>query len=326
MKSNLIIIVTAAMILAACSSEENEVNNGPVAAKVTASIDGAMSRAVDQTWAANDAIGVMATSSSSSTSTINTLYKNVKYTVGGAGTAGTFTSTDGIFFQAAGQTVTFAAYYPYQTSADKATLPGTNGVVTGANTQSQSTAAAQSAFDYLYASGATASKSQPTLTFSGDYLFRHRMARLILVLKTSADDGLTAAQVNASTTTFKLGGLKHNGTFNVTDGTAEATGSEEADWNITSNVNNVYISGDGTRTYTMILYPQTVAAALPFSAIIDGQTFANTTAIQPALQAGYSYTYTITVKKTGMVISGCTIHAWNTGTSGSGDATMLDKN
>jgi hypothetical protein len=125
--------------------------------------------------------------------------------------------------------------------------------------------------------------------------------------------------VNAST--FKLGGLKHDGTFNVTDGAAEATGSEVADWDITSNVNNVSSSEDGTRTYTMILYPQTVAA-LPFSAIIDGQTFANTTAIQPDLQAGYSYTYTITVKKSGLVISGCTIQAWNTGTSGSGDATM----
>jgi hypothetical protein len=324
MKSNLIIMATAAMVLAACSTEENEVNNGPVAAKVTASIDGSKTRAVDQTWAANDAIGVMATSSnpSASSNEVTQLYKNVKYTVGSAGTAGTFTSTDGIFFQTAGQTVTFAAYYPYQTSADKATLPGTGGVVTGANTQSQATAEAQSAFDYLYASGATASKSQPTLTFSGDYLFKHRMARLILVLKTSTDDGFTAAQVNASTTTFKLGGLKHDGTFNVTDGTAEAAGSEVADWDITSNVNNVYSSGDGTRTYTMILYPQTAAAALSFSAIIDGQTFANTTAIQPALQAGYSYTYTITVKKTGLVISGCTIEAWNTGTGGSGDATM----
>ena len=51
-------------------------------------------------------------------------------------------------------------------------------------------------------------------------------------------------QVNASTTTFKLGGLKHEGTFNIT------------------------------------------------------------------------------VKKTGLAISGCTIEAWNPGTGGSGDATM----
>lgn len=322
MKSNLIIIAATALILAACSTDEPEVNNGPVAIKVTASIDGTNTRAVNQTWAANDAIGVMAISSSSSASTINTLYKNVKYTVWSAGTAGTFTTTDDIYLHTSDGNVTFAAYYPYQTSTDKATLPGTDGVVTGANTLTQSTATAQSAFDYLYAHGATAYRSQPTLTFSGNNPFKHIMARLILVLNTSADDGFTASQVYASTTTFKLGGLKHDGTFNVTDGNAVATGSEVADWDITSNVNNVYNSGNGTRTYTMILYPQTIAAALTFSATVDGQTFSNTTAIQPALQAGYSYTYNITVKKTALVVSGCTIKEWNTGVNGSGDATL----
>lgn len=324
MKKTLLIISTAALLLTACSTEEND---APVVANVTASIDGMKTRAVEQTWTKDDAIGVMATSytdpsAASTANEVTKLYKNVKYTVESAGTAGTFTSTDGIFFQADDQVVTFAAYYPYQASADKATLPGTDGAVTGANTQSQPTAEAQSAFDYLYASGVTASKSQPTVAFSGDKMFKHKMARLILVLKTSTDDGFTADQVNAASTTFKLGGLKHDGTFHVTDGTAEATGNVVSDWDITSNVNNVYSPENGTRTYTMILYPQSISGALPLSATIDGQTFVNTTVIQPALQAGYTYTYTITIKKTGLVISGFTIESWNTGTSGSGDAVM----
>ena len=72
----------------------------------------------------------------------------------------------------------------------------------------------------------------------------------------------------------------------------------------------------------MILYPQTLDGALTFSATIAGQTYTNTDAIQPALAAGTSYTYTITMRKTGLTVSGCTIAPWNTGAGGNGDATM----
>ena len=62
MKTKYLMIATVAMLLTACSNDENEVNDGPVEAKVSASF-GAKSRAVntDNTWAANDAIGVMVT-------------------------------------------------------------------------------------------------------------------------------------------------------------------------------------------------------------------------------------------------------------------------
>ena len=44
--------------------------------------------------------------------------------------------------------------------------------------------------------------------------------------------------------------------------------------------------------------------------------------IKPALEAGYSLSYTITVKKTGLTLSGSTIENWNDGGSHAGDAKM----
>lgn len=325
MKSKYLIIATAATLLAACSNDENEVNNGPVEARITAGIDGPKTRAVDNSWSGGNTIGVMVTNAP--TSTMATLYKNVEYTVESGGPTGIFKATSGgIFFQDASETVTFAAYSPYQSSDDAATLPGTDGTVTGGDTRDQSTVEKQEAFDYLFASGATASRSSVTVEFkktdaSNDYQFKHKMSRLILVLNTSATDGFTADQVFSAT--YTLGGLKHEGTFKVTDGTAEAstTATAVSDWTITDNVKKDDKSAN-TRTYTMILYPQTLLSPLTFSATIDGQTYVNKSDIQPALAAGTSYTYTITMKKTGLTVSGCTIEGWTNNTGGSGNAEM----
>lgn len=322
MKAKLFMIATTVTLLAACSNDENEVNNGPVEARITAGIDGPKTRAIDQEWKAGNTIGVMVTSAGSSG--MEGLYKNVKYNVKNLGTTGSFEPTvtgQGIFFQDGSETVTFAAYSPYQPSTNAATLPGTDGIVTGVDTKDQTSQAMQETFDYLFASGATASKSTPTVEFKDSYQFQHKMARLILVLQTSTDDGFTADQVKNGT--YKLGGLIHTGTFNVTNGEAKAaTEAAVTDWNIT---NNYYVDSSpaNTRTYTMILYPQTLTDALAFSATIEDQTYTNNTDIYPALlDAGTSYTYTITMKKTGLEVSGCTIAGWNNGASGSGSAEM----
>lgn len=325
MKSKYLLIATAATLLAACSNDENEVNNGPVEARITAGIDGPKTRAVDDSWSGGNTIGVMVTNAP--TSTMATLYKNVEYTVESGGPTGIFKATSGgIFFQNASENVTFAAYSPYQLSADAATLPGTDGTVTGGDTKDQSTVAKQEAFDYLFATGATASRGSATVEFKKadvdhDYQFKHKMSRLILVLNTSATDGFTADQVFSAT--YTLGGLKHEGTFKVTDGTAAVSPSASAvsDWTITNNAKKDDTTGK-TRTYTMILYPQSLSSPLTFSATIDGQTYVNKSDIQPALAAGTSYTYTITMKKTGLSVSGCTIEGWTNNTGGSGNAEM----
>lgn len=313
-----IILAAAAMTFAACSNNDEVVNDGPVAAQISAGVNVPQTRAIDNKWEA-DEIGVMVTNAPSST--MADLYKNVKYTTTTTTAAAANFSApqgEGIFFQDASETVTFAAYAPYQSSAVNV-LPGTAGVISG-STADQSTREKQKAFDYIYASGATASRSNVEVQFKEANQFTHKMTRLIIIVKTSTQDGFTASQVTDGT--YSLSGLNHGGQFNVTTGAAQATGTTITDdWSLTDKS----LKKDGETeqvTFTSILYPQTPGSALTFKASIDGQTYVNNTDINPALGAGLSYEYTITVKKTGLTVSGCTIKSWDGGDTVSGDATM----
>ena len=313
---------------AACSNSENEYT-GPVEAKITAGLAGAQTRAVDDKWN-SDHIGVMVTNAPNSN--MATLYKNVKYSTTDQSTAANFTAETGkgIFFQDATETVTFAAYAPYQGS-DANALPGTNsdGIIS-VSTQENNTSDKQESIDFLYASGATASRTNPTVSFTNngsDCSFHHKMARLDLVLQVSTNDGFTANQIFDDRNLVILDGLKHDGTFNVTTGEAEVTSTSETvnGWHITSCKHddiNGQVPGIYTRTYSLILLPQTRAGALPLTINIDGQNYKNANSITPALEAGNVYTYTITVKKTGLEVGTCTITNWNYGGSQAGDAVM----
>lgn len=301
-----------ALALAACSNNEDEnLGNGPVEARITAGVSTPETRANGDNWE-QDAIGVRVTS----TSDMADLYKNVKYTTTANNTStATFTPEgEGIFFQDASETVTFAAYAPYQESAAANVLPNMNGVIEG-STEDQSDRKKQKAFDYIFASGATASRTNPTVEFK----FAHKMTRLIIVVKTSADHGFTAEEVKNGT--YSLSGLNHSGQFNITTGTAEAKEGSTVtnDWSLTGN--SLKNEEDEQVTFTSILYPQTLTSPLTFKAVIDGQTYTNS-AINPALAAGKLYTVTITAKKTGLTVSGCTVSGWGDENNSEGDAMM----
>lgn len=301
------LLAAAAMAFAACSNDDEVGNNGPVAAQVTAGVDG-VTRAYDQTWEADDAIGISTVAGDDGTQP-QTSYTNMHYeTTGGDGN---FTHSDGavtgIFFQDAAETVTFNAYYPF-----KGTEGTAAGTISDVTTETQTN---QKNFDFMFAEGATASRSNPTVSFTDDAIFKHKMTRLVLNIKTDSEAGFNAGDVKNGT--YSLKGLKHSGTFNTADGTATATGDASNDyWEINatpSDANNV-------RTYTLILYPQS-NADLTFKATIGGQDY-TCNYITPALAAGTSYTYTITVKKTALVVSDCTIQKWNEADAQTGDATM----
>lgn len=321
-----------ATAFAACSNDENVVNDGPVEAQISAGVSGPVSRAIDNSWEA-DEIGVIVTTSPSSN--MKDLYKNVRYTTTatGMGAANFVAADQGIFFQDAWETVDFAAYGPYQDGVANV-MPGTDGVITKSTTD-QSTREKQKAFDFIFAARTEASRLSPYVRFNDDsYPFVHKMTRLVIIVKTSATDGFTAAQVTEGT--YTLTGLKHEGEFKVgihyTDvrgmgeATAQATGTASTEpWSLSDY--SLKTEGESDQcTFTSILYPQTLGSALTFKATINDdrfpQTYSNNTSINPALEAGKSYEYTITVKKTGIEVSGCIITAWDSNDMGVVDATM----
>ena len=325
-------LAALALSATACSNDNDTTTYGPREAVITAGINTPVTRANGSTWETDD-IGVMVTAAT--TSNMPTLYKNVQYTTTSTSSdAATFTASTGagIFFQDANETVTFAAYGPYQTSTDAATLPGSNGVISNISTTNQSTRDAQKAFDFIYASGATATNSSYKVQFQGDYAFFHKMSRLIIQFVAATDAGFDATEVSAEGSTYSITGLIHEGTFNVTTGVAQAQtatvpGSSAAgstDWSL--NTNSLRTPNETTTaTFTSILYPQDHSASgLTVKAEIAGQTYEAT--IMPNLESGKSYTYTITAKTQGLEVTGCTVTDWTNGGSDSADATIPKNN
>lgn len=100
MNMRFFIIAAAATLLAACT-QENEVQNNPVEARITAGVSGPKTRAVDNGWNA-DRIGVMVVDAPGTTTTMGGKYKNVGYATTSTGTNADFTpmtAGGGIFFE-----------------------------------------------------------------------------------------------------------------------------------------------------------------------------------------------------------------------------------
>lgn len=296
----------AAAVLTACNNDENDViDSGSSQATFTAAINGqADTRAYDQTWEANDAIGISGTSG-------GTTYTNVQYvTTGGNGNFTAGTSGNEIYYQD-DAAVTFTAYYPW-TNLE-------SGVTTiTADTRAQSS---QSDFDFLWAQQ-TGSKASPNVQF----LFAHKMVKLVLTIRKG--DGVSYQEVQDAV--LSLGGFRNNGSFNVTDGTTSTADDLATDWTFAGNTSetgyNAPLSKDDaaeTVAYTLILFPQVFSISLPITATITGgQSFSATlnftkanenagdTDAQNEWVAGRQYNLSVTLHKTGITVNGSTIQGW----------------
>lgn len=311
MKQSLITGSMALLLLTACSSE----NDGPVvtggsdAPLFSASIDGLnLSRAFDTAWESGDAIGISGVSA-------DVTYANVHYTTTGDGH---FTPAGSQIYFQDNNPVTFTAYYPYAADASDIT----------ADTRSQQK---QKGFDYLW-SQARGSKAQPDVAFG----FSHRMAKLVLTIKKG--DDVNFAEVKSAS--LALGGFKHEGSFDTATGVAAATGSNAPLWEFANNTAeadfNAPLAIDDAAecvTYTLILFPQSFVAALPFEATLTGMqsfkanidfTDANTAAgdAEAANEwiAGRQYNLSVTLHKTALTVNGCTITPWTPAEGGNIDA------
>ena len=291
----------AALAFTACSNKE-VINDGPVAAQVRAGIEGVQTRAAGTSWDNDDKIGISCNGG-------ETQYTNVSYTISDASN-GSFTSATPIYFQDL-EEVTFSAYYPY--TAD-------GGMISKTIAASDQKADAQKNIDYMFATGAKASKENPNVKFTNDGAtdarFKHRMSQLSFTFNQGADTDLT------NMTDFTVGGLKMAGTFNTEDGTATAVETAQAeDLKITETP-----SASDTYTRSLILFPQPVNGGnFNISLTLGGETYKTELSVPNSgtdLTAGNKYTYTITVNKTGIEVGQSSIEGWGDGGSNSGEATM----
>lgn len=304
-----LIIASITLALNACSIQDEphgDKLDTPVAAEFSAAIGEPVSRAYNTSWEAGDAIGISGAG-----------YSNKKYTTY-SGSLGDFNYSDGaasgIFFQTTSN-VTFTAYYPFSGTDGKA--PGTNGVISlSTATQTKSN---QNQFDFLFAT-ATANYKAPAIGFN----FLHKMTKLSIKVENDYNSGVSKDEILNENNTYSLSGIKHSGTFNTATGDAKATGTATDNWAMTVGgtekpQNNRNLGRIILGSY--IFFPQP-GTTLTVSMNIAGQNYS--CEISPELAAGTTYTYTITVKKTGLEVSNCAITNWEPGTSGTGTATPVD--
>ncbi|MDM8241390.1 fimbrillin family protein [Phocaeicola barnesiae] len=283
MKTRLFTFAALVLALAACTNDEENLNDGPVAAVINAEIsDAVATRASGTAWAERDEIGI---------SENRFGYTNVPY----RWESGKFTPTGTIIFFQDDDPTTFSAYYPYD--ADGGTLTATTDATAQQN---------QPAIDFLYATGATASTHNPEVNFTNnlstggtDCSFHHRMSQITLTFQEGSGVDFKTAKLSS----YTLSGLVLEGSFDTATGTAETDANAQTA--------DLTMELDGVLTSSVILFPQSTTS-IELSVNYNSQPYTATLTIPDgALKAGNNYTYTVTVRNKDLTVSSATISDWN---------------
>ena len=293
----------AAGLLASCTNDEladNPLADGPVAAQVTAGISQTLTRVsangVSASFTDGDEINVVADG--------NATYV---YTLQDNGTTWS-AGNNPYYFQGRG-IVSFQAWYAapdYTKTGDAIEI----------NTKNQTVSSGWNQWDILATPVVKTDVTSPTVDFTGTNAFSHVMTQVTMVFKKG--NGISDL---AALKGYTLKSLTTDATFNtlnctLTPGTTTddiaVTGIEDA-------------SGTEYTCTPLILVPQTVTGTIDLEVKYNDQTYkATLNAPTAGLQAGYSYTYTVTVSNTKLEVSNAAISDWSTDWyfNGNGNATL----
>ena len=294
MKTRFFAFAALALTLAACNNDNENLNDGPVAAKFIADITPATRVNSEGTdWTEGDRIGVTGAG-----------FTNVPY----KRENGKFVTDGTVIYFDDTEAHTFHAYYPYQAEG------GTVTVSTAADKQG-------TGIDFLFASGATGDTHNPEVSFTDktdkggpDNSFQHCMSLIKFTFK--AGDGIIFNGMEPAD--YTLDGLKHEGTFDTATGTTAVT--EAAESPITMQLG-------GATTSQVIILPQGVNSSLELKVSFNGLDY-TTTLPNPSkpeanqFSAGYAYTYNITLNNNGITVEEPEITPWEPGNSNNVSITL----
>ena len=289
MKTRFFAFAALALSLAACNNDNENLNDGPVAAQFIADIHKAVSTRVNSEgtgFTDGDRIGVTGAG-----------FTNVPY----VRESGQFVPDGTVIYFNDTETKTFNAYYPYQADG------GTVTVSTAADKQG-------SGIDFLFASGATGDTHNPTVSFTGDHAFKHCMSLIKFTFK--AGDGIIFSGTEPAG--YTLDGLKHEGTFDTATGTTAVTA--------TSNTPITMQLGGATESQIIIL-PQEVTTPLGLEVSFYGNSYTATLKLPDTptanfYTAGYAYTYIVTLNNNDITVEEPEITPWEPGDSNDASAEL----
>ena len=281
MKTRLLTFAALALALAACTNDEENLNDGPVAAQFTAAIGDNVTATTRVSgtngteWDEDDCIGITGGS-----------YSNVPHVTEGNGNFEPASIDDIIYFDNTDE-VTFRAYYPYKD--DNEMTEGKIAATTDAKAQE-----VQTQHDFLFANGANGSTYNPDVSFTGANAFSHCMSRITLNFK--GGRGVTIPTDGPDSYTLK--GLLLQGTFDTTNGETATT---------TNSAANVTLPGNLTSS---IFFPQDVAS-IRMEILLNGNIYNATLPVDEGkLQSGKEYHYEITISHKDVEVD-ASIKAWD---------------
>ena len=312
-KFRFLYIAAAALLFAACANEEDGIgNNGPVAATVKADISNNIKTrgtADNNSWTTGDAIGVYVTSSG------NTKGTNVKYEYDND----YFVSAYPIYFKD-NKEQTFSAYYPYIDDPNNDKFDENGWLINDWTIDYNNPSNTLLANDFLFASGAIASKASPMVNFTDlnnvgeslpekDHRFKHKMSMIEFTV--FSGEGIESSKSDLQSIT--LDKIKTQGKINVKTGATEATGTSSP---ITLPVTGLLTDA---RVCKFILFPQQFEndkLTISCSVLYNENTINNYTtkiSLPNGFEGGKKYNYTITVINNSIVIGDASITSWGIG-------------
>jgi hypothetical protein len=284
MKKQIIITVWAALMLAACTHDDSQLANfnGPVAVTFTGVVNQTPTRATANWPSTITSIGISAVGVSS--------YQNVEYTVETDEDASlTFTTQNPYYFQTTKESTEFVAYAPSTlTVADDYTIA----VTTDVDYAEDILTARTSSLDY-----SSCSKGPVKLTFE------HKLAKVQLTaeLGSSISNGTVIKGV-------ELTNIVNSGTVSLS--------SDDVSLNKDKTL-AIQVEGNETETYTIL--PQD-GILVTVTTQNDGTKNTYQTPLG-AIEAGYSYSFTVTAENSELGVK-ATIEDWEETVTGSLDTAM----
>lgn len=297
-------MAAAAMVLTACSNNETEAADTPVPVAFSGSVGGSVtatpvSRAIDQTWSKNDAIGIFMIAAGQTFSPANVRADNIRYVVDNA-TAGTFKpGSNTIYYPMDDSEVDFYAYYPQGTVSRKE--ESTN-YLYAIDVASQTN---QEALDFMYSANVKGKKKSDKTAAALE--FTHQLCKVVLTV----EPGNGVSLDDLSRLTVKVNGQKTTTTFDLTAGALKDNAANSADITLFKQA-DAYI-------YEAVLLPNTSTQRVFEFALNNAHDVPFTWDMNKALTAGSKYTYTVKLNRTGVTVTG-QIGAWSPETGGEVDA------
>ncbi|MDR2809710.1 MAG: fimbrillin family protein, partial [Tannerellaceae bacterium] len=265
-------------------------------------------------WVQNDGVGIfMVMANGQITNSTDCLADNKKHTITNT-TTGEMAPDGGtpIYYPQSG-TVDFVAYYPY---GDKGTNAGQVNGSTYIYKVSVADQNAPAAIDVLYAKKEGVSKSK---TVPVDLQFSHALSKI--TLNVTNGEGITAGDISGLTAdkvVFK--GMPIEASIALQDGTVTAG----SDLSQTFNPLKATAPPSGYQaTFSAILVPQAGTSGRTVTFTAGGTPYIWTIPNSDVFSSGRHYTYTITVKQSGIEVSPVTISKWNENNNGTSEVEIL---